>query len=233
MRKTRYYSKKFDGVFFAKCAKDDSDPTVQDGRIERPWKRGKDEGIHVGWESKIIRGFIESMYIQKFDSGDTQLCVGVQTDDGVDVLQMPLLNKWNSMNDDVVTIAMRHDAIQLEFPVEFSIYVGNAKPTGYRPCYLNIRQANKVVWQTYKKKDKSSFRYEGVPDVVKEEGIAGTEYNSKARDKFLKEKLDELIANVDSLNRKAERPSTPAEEAKSIPATASVADSNDEDDFEW
>ena len=139
----------------------------------------------------------------------------------------------SSMNGDVVTIALRHDAIQLEFPVEFSIYVGNAKPTGYRPCYLNIRQANKVVWQTYKKKDKSSFRYEGVPDVVKEEGIAGTEYNSKARDKFLKERLDELIANVDSLNRKAERPSTPAEEAKSIPATANAADSNDEDDFEW
>lgn len=231
MRKTRYYSKKFDGVFFAKCAKDDSDPTVQDGRIERPWKRGKDEGIHVGWESKTIRGFIESMYIQKFDSGDTQICVGVQTEDGVDVLQMPLLNSWNSMNGDVVTIALRHDAIQLEFPVEFYVSIGNANKNGYKPCYLNINQANKIVWQTYKKTGK--FTYEGVPDVVKEEGIAGTEYNSKARDKFLKEKLDELIANVDSLNRKAERPSTPAEEAKSIPATANAADSNDEDDFEW
>ena len=231
MRKTRYYSKKYDGIFFAKCAKDDSDPTVQDGRIERPWKRGKDEGIHVGWESKTIRGFIESMYIQKFDSGDTQLCVGVQTDDGVDVLQMPLLNSWNSMNGDVVTIALRHDAIQLEFPVEFYVSIGNANKNGYKPCYLNINQANKIVWQTYKKTGK--FTYEGVPDVLEEEGIDGTEYNSKARDKFLKEKLDELIANVDSLNRKAERPSTPAEEAKSIPATASVADSNDEDDFEW
>lgn len=235
MRKTRYYSKKFDGVFFAKCSKDDSDPTVQDGRIERPWQRGKDEGIHVGWEAKTIRGFIESMYFQKFDSGDTQFCVGVQTDDGVDVLQMPLINKWNSMNDDVVAIALRHDAIELEFPVEFSIFVGNAYRTGYRPCYLNIKQANKPVWQTYKKTGK--FTYEGVPDVIKEEGIDGTDYNSKNRDKFLKGKLDELVASVDALNKKEERPNTPAEqansEAKTIPATASAADSKDEDDFEW
>ena len=218
MNKTRYYAVK-DGMFFSRLPKDDQDESVQDGRSWREWTFGDKSGKTLGYTEKSLTGFVESLYFDKDFDGVKQICIGLQTSDGVKVYQFPFKNAYNSMHDHTVALAMVHDALELEFPVTLSIFLGKANPKGYQRPYLNLEQARKNVWPTYKKVEGSKFDYEGVPPVVKREEMGETVYDSKDRDIFLYAKLEELMKAVDAKAHRDNRPNTPAEDLNDqIPA---------------
>lgn len=225
--KTRYYANKEDG-FFSRLSKDDQDETVQDGRAYRHWTYGNDSGKTLGYTDKELSGFVESLYFDKDFDGAKQVCIGLQTSDGVKVYQFPLKDKYHSLHTHTVAIAMVHESLELEFPLTLSIFLGKPNKNGYQKPYLNLSQAQKPVWPSYKKVEGSKFDYEGVPPVVKREEMGETIYDSKERDIFLYAKLEELMAKVEASGRKSERAPTPAEDLNNqIPAVAGDAEEED------
>jgi len=214
MRNTRYYQKKNDGVFFARCPKDDQDASVDDGRKMRDWTYGTDTGQTLGYSQETINGYIESMFINKTKDGTRMFCVGLQTADGVDVFQCELKNNFLALNDDVVAFALRHDKIDLEFPVSLSIYVGKPNKSGFKRAYLNLGQLGGPIWPSYKRDKENPFHYEGVPDVEKKESMGDVKYDSTLRDEFLYEKLEELMKDVAKRGQESKREETPAESKK-------------------
>lgn len=216
MRPTRYYSKKQDtATFFAKCPKDDQNPDVQDGRIVRHSEYGGQKYETLGWEVAELEGIIESMYITDMPSGERLFCIGLQAEDGVDVLQCDFNNAFGGMNNDVAAIALRHESIDLEFPVKFTIYQGRPNKHGRKPCYLNVFQLGKTVWPSFERDHSGGpFDYIGVPQTVVGEKMGKTTYDTAERDQFLYEILKGIIKKVDDLNRKDDREPTPAEASK-------------------
>lgn len=221
MRETRYYQMKADGIFFSRLPKD-ADPNVKDGREFRQWTFGNDTGQTLGYIDKTISGVIESAYIQDFESGDRFFCVGLQHQDGVDVFQCELMGKYG-MNNAAEAWALRWGNIDLDLPVQLSVYIGKPNKNGFKPAYLNINQAGRPVWPTFDRK-KEGFGYEGVPDLVKTEKMGKVTYNSDEKDEFLYGQLKEFMAKVEASGKKESRSATPAESA--------VGSSNTEDDSE-
>jgi hypothetical protein len=215
--KTRYYSNKGD-TFFSRLPKDDQDQSINDGRELRHWTFGDDSGTTLGYIEKELNGFVESLYFDKDFDGVKQICVGLQTSEGVKVYQFPLKDKYNSLHSHTVALAMVHESLDLEFPLGLSIFLGKASAKGYQKPYLNLSQARKALWPSYKKVEGSKFDYEGVPPVVKREEMGETVYDSKERDIFLYAKLEELMAKVDAAGHKKNREPSEAEVAAVLPS---------------
>jgi len=225
-RNTRYYKVK-ESTFFSPCGKEDQDETVKDGREYRHWKRAGEEGKTLGYIEKSLKGFVEYMRLHDDKHSGKELMIGLQTSEGVDVLKIPQNNpKWGGLHDHVKTLALSWDTIDLEFPVEFSLFT-KKKASGYDAVYLNIHQAGRPVWPNYKRLD-GIQRFEGVPDTVVSTSYDGTkEYDNKERDKFLFERLGDLIKRVQERDHKSEREPTPAEAAKA------AGNAEEEDDFDF
>jgi len=129
MRNTRYFRIK-EGKFFAPCPKDDNSPDVQDGRIVREWtNKAGEHGTTVGYQQTVIDGLIE--YMKEVEGNDgMEIQIGVQEQDGVSVLVLNKKDNYHNLNHNVRAVALRHDAIDLNKPVRFSIFLGNPTPRG-------------------------------------------------------------------------------------------------------
>tara|TARA_R110000824_G_scaffold117470_5_gene269496 strand:- start:19355 stop:20041 length:687 start_codon:yes stop_codon:yes gene_type:complete len=215
MNNTRYYEKKNDGVFFAKCHKDDQVDTVNDGRMWRHWTFGDKEGKTLGYESAEIHGLIESAYLKEF-ADKTYLNIGVQHPQGVDVLQVELMAK------DAQTLAKKLRGINLAEEVCFGTWLNTkgafqAHGRTIVPCYLTVQQSNGVkgvaVPSTFAFVD--GVGYEGLPAGVKTQKMGKDVWSFEERDEVLFKEVEDFVkrVEVECAGRKDSRPQTPAEAA--------------------
>lgn len=210
MRETRYYEKKQEGKFFARCPRD-SDPDIQDGRFWREWvfgegTAGEKRGKTLGWESERLKGFIESAYIKEFDDRFT-FNIGLQNDEGVDVLTVEL------DTPDSVSVANILRGIDLEFPIEVFCKAGAPYKNKYgktvTPQYLAFKQPSGTPDWTYAW-DSSTKSLEGLaPGVTKRHGKKI--YDFTKRNEAMDKEIREFCEKVTELNRKDSREQTPAE----------------------
>jgi hypothetical protein len=226
MQNTRYYEKKNDGVFFARCAKDDQVETVQDGRIQRQWEYAGNKGQTLGYEVSEIHGLIESAHIKEF-ADKTYLNIGVQHPQGVDVLQVEIMGK------DAQTLAKKLRNIKLDAEVCFGTWLNTksafqAHGRTIVPCYLTVQQSDGLkgvaVESTFKYVE--GVGYEGLPSGVKTQKMGKDIWDFSERDEVLFKEIEDFIGRVESecKGRKENRPQTPAEVGA---ASSNVDDADD------
>lgn len=222
--KTRYFNKKNeDGLFFAKCGKDDQDQSIQDGRRLRHWTFGNEEGQTLGWEERQIGGLIESSYIDPVSQyNGERWCLGFQNENGtVDVLQIELCKKDGSFSQDVLTLAKKLPNIDLDSEFTFGCWHNSTGAWKTKegktvvPCYLTLSQNADSVKSAYEYKDGA---YEGLP-APEVKTVRGQEIKDfTARDNFLFESINAFSAKVEALGRKNNRPQTQNELATPVAA---------------
>lgn len=227
--RTKFWSKKNDGVFFAKCPKDDQDETVDDGRKYRNWEYAGNAGRTLGYEEATIEGLIESAYISDMPTGDRFFNIGLQSPGRVDVLQVQLMDK------DALGLAKKLRNINLALPITFGAWQntkGAFQSHGRTiiPCYLTAQQAGQSVPSAFKYVD---GKYEGIPDVVKTVKMGKEDINTDARDEFLFNEIESFIARFDKevgQTRKNNRPQTEAEHAVATGGSHIPTDEVDDSD---
>ena len=237
MNKTRYFKKKNDGVYFASCPKDDQDDTVQDGRKWRHWTFGEKEGKTLGYEESELAGLIESAYINDFN-GEESINIGMQTNEGVVVLQVQIDGKWG-MTKDILSISKKLRNIDLQKDVCFGAWLNSkgAYKTQHgntiTPCYLTVQQFNGVkgvsVEGTFPYIEGEGYDGLPAPEVKSVRGKETKDFS--ARDEILYKELTDFCARVEKecKGRKDARPNTPAEDLNAqIPEVAgNVEESED------
>jgi hypothetical protein len=222
MRNTRYYEKKNDGVYFSKLSKDEQCP-ADDGRIERHWTFGNDEGSTWGYEVKELDGLIESAFVQDNEYG-IRLCICLQHPQGVDVLQVKLYKDNGQMTQDGAGIAKKLGNVELDEPICFGCYV--AKDGSFKtstgnivtPCYITMKKPGGRYGINYK----STFEYDG--EEKKYIGLPGPELRKVGpkeikdyteRDQVLFAEIEKFCKRVEEdpnvKARKEDRDPTPSE----------------------
>ena len=220
---TKYYEKKSDGCFFAKCPKDDQNDEVQDGRMWRHWTFGDKEGKTLGYEVTEIAGLIESAYIKEFPD-TTFFNIGVQTNRGVEVLQVKLMEK------DAQSIAKKLRNIDLNKDVCFGAWLNTkgafqAHGRTITPCYLTVQQSDgakgKSVPSAYEYVEGEG--YVGLPAGIKTQKMGKDVWDFTERDEALYKEITTFIDRVQNEvgdTRKEAREPTPAEAEKALAGPA-------------
>lgn len=216
MRPTRYYEKKNDGYFFAKAPKD-YEPVEGDGTSMREWQFGSKTGETLGWKKTELSGRIESAFYKSFDGDDGLqefFNIGLQTDDGVDVLSIKLYN------GDTLGICQVLPSININNPITFGLKDGkpytiklpNGQEKVIQPKVLTVSQEGvKMSWQW--PWDKEAKEFTGLPKPKTETKRGNRVINTDERDTVFYEAIQAFCDQVEIAcsGMKDEREQTPAE----------------------
>ena len=236
-RNTRYYEKKNDGVFFSKLPKAEQ-KAADDGRVLRVSEFGGTRYESYGYEVKEVDGLFESAFIDDGEYG-IRLMLGLQHEQGVDVLQIKVYDQNGRLTQDAKSFAMRAGNIDLDEPICFGCYCPPKTPDQkFQKCYLTMRKPggrHGISYESIFPYNEETKQYEGLPDLVEKKVGPRTVYDSTDRDNVLYAELDKFCARVDAdpnvQARKASRDATPAEFAKSQPVAAEVEEDEDQVPF--
>jgi hypothetical protein len=250
MTKTKYFSKKQE-CFFAKCAKDDQDPNINDGRAFRQWTFGDKQGQTLGYEQVDVQGFVESAYTDEF-MDEMHLNIGLQTPDGVQVVQIVLDNGTGSgMHKDSVAFCRKARNIDLSQKVIFGVFqdfknTWQGKHGTVVPSHLTISQPGGqyrtqpvAKYFEYDPESKNSYCLNEndekvfLPEVEVTSHMGKGKRDTSARDEVLYKEITDFIARVEveCKERRESRPNTDAEVANAAVAGV-VTGNNDGDELE-
>jgi len=224
MEDTRYWKKSELGGFWSKC-RDQDNISSSDGR--QLYKYTKPiVGERWQHECRQFGGVIESFFIQEGTYGDA-LCIGIRSNDRVNVLQIPVWKKEGSLNADFKGMAKKIANININDELDFSTWT-NIK--GKRewvdkegsthtqiPTYIMVYQDNGAM----RTSTKSAFDYVdgvyvGVPAAETAELGGRTVYDFTTQNEFfiglIKDFAKEHVGVLEE--RRNARPNTPAEAPK-------------------
>ena len=244
MRDTRYWNKdNAKGGYWSKCRDQISNDEANDGRVLHKYTRPF-PGERWQYTADKLFGNIESIWIDDNQYG-VDLKIGLQNDQGVDVLAIPVWNDKSSgwIHDDFKAFAKKVPNISAHSPISLSTWEKGFKtwkdPQGNehkRPRFhITVQQGGASISSAFPYED---GRYVGIPELESTVFKGKTIYDSSAQNDFFLDTVNRFIQDNQSVfeERKASRSVTPAEqesqEPKNIPVTANAADDSD-DDLPW
>ena len=238
MKETRYWKKINEGGgFWAKC-KDQENTKADDGRQLYKYTK-PNPGERWQYEARTFGGDIESFFIREGQYGD-QLCIGINSEDRVNVLQIPVWKKEGALNADFKGFAKKIQNLDIQASIDFSTWTnlkgkrewtdteGNAHSS--IPTYIVVYQDNGALRTSTKSAfDYVDSAYVGVPEPETAELGGRTVYDYTIQNKFFIKLVEDFAEQHKELleERREARESTPAEAAPKELATASVGGDDD------
>lgn len=238
MKDTRYWRKcEVQGILFSRC---DEQEARDDGRREYTYKFPK-PGSRWQYETDGFSGTIETVKIKENPWGEEELMIGIQSDDRVNVLQIPVWHKKHpkkQLSQDFKGFAKKIPNLNAEAQLDVSVYIDTKHPRQWTDRDGNVHTSigKYISLGQFGRGVKSAFnyvdgKYEGVPEIKVVE-VDGEEIRShKAQTEFflgLVTQWAEENAGILDAARES-RPSTPSE---SEAALAGNVDEDEDFDFE-
>lgn len=230
MLETKYWKKDgTQGGFWSKC-KDQVE--IADGRVLHKYTK-PNPGERWQYVSPALAGKPESMYVDEGKFGDA-LCIGLQHNAGVDVLQIPVWQKKGVLSTDFKGFAKKLPNLDVTQELVLSTWI-NAK--GARtwkdrsgetrtviPIYITAQQGGENVKSGFEYKEGEG--YIGIPAPEIAELSSGKVYDFTLQNDFFMDLVNKFIADNQYIldETKASRGNTPAE------VSAAVRAEVDEDD---
>ena len=244
MRHTRYWNKdNAKGGYWSKCRDQISDEEANDGRVLHKYTRPF-PGQRWQYTTDKLFGNIESIWIDDNQYG-VDLKIGLQNDQGIDVLGIPVWHKKsdNWLDDDCKGFAKKIPNLSVHSQITLSTYQRglrewkDAQGNEYsKPIFCNtVQQGGDFIKSAFPYENK---KYVGIPPLESTTFKGKTIYDSTAQNDFLIDTVNRFIQDNHAIfeERKANRSMTPAEqekqEPKNIPVMATAAD-DDDDDLPW
>jgi len=246
MRDTRYWKKdNAKGGYWSKCRDQISNEQANDGRVLHKYTKPS-PGERWQYTTDKLFGNIESVYIDNGMYGEV-LNIGLQNDQGVDVLSVPVWkDKANGkLAVDFKGIAKKIPNISVHSPLSAATWMNHKgaytfkDPQGNErtivPIYITMQQGGANVASAFPYED---GKYVGVPEADSAKIGDKTYFDFSKQNDFFVDTVNRFIQDNHATfeERKANRSMTPAEqesqEPKNIPVTANAADDSD-DDLPW
>ena len=244
MRHTRYWKKdNAKGGYWSKCRDQISDEEANDGRVLHKYTRPF-PGQRWQYTTDKLFGNIESIWIDDNQYG-VDLKIGLQNDQGIDVLGIPVWHKKSDkwLDDDFKGFAKKIPNLSVHSPITLSTFKRglrewkDAQGNEYsKPIFCNtVQQGGDFIKSAFPYENK---KYVGIPPLESTTFKGKTIYDSTAQNDFLIDTVNRFIQDNHAIfeERKANRSMTPAEqekqEPKNIPVMATAAD-DDDDDLPW
>ena len=243
MRDTRYWNKdNTKGGYWSKCRDQISNDEANDGRVLHKYTRPF-PGERWQYTTDKLFGNIESIWIDDNQYG-VDLKIGLQHDQGVDVLVIPVWKDKSSewIHDDFKAFAKKVPNISALSPISLSTWEKGFKiwkdPQGKehkRPKFhITAQQGGASISSAF---PYENGKYVGIPEAESAQIGDKTYYNYTKQNNFFLDIVNRFIQDNHAVfeERKANRSMTPSEqekqEPKNIPVMASAAD--DDDDMPW
>jgi hypothetical protein len=238
MKNTRYWKKITEGGgFWSKC-KDQENTKADDGRQLYRYTK-PNPGERWQYESRTFGGAIESFFIRESQYG-AELCIGIASEDRVNVLQIPLWAKEGKLDQDFKGFAKKVPNLDIQASIDFSTWTNLKGKYEWKdregnthsriPTHIIVYQDNGALRNSVKSAfDYVDGSYVGVPKAESAQLGGKTVYDYTEQNNFFidlvrgfADKHDEMLKG-----RRESRASTPAEiETKTEPAL-SIEDDSD------
>ena len=245
MRDTRYWKKdNTNGGYWSKCRDQNINASeANDGRVLHKYTRPS-PGQRWQYTTDNLFGNIESLWIDNGMYGDV-LNIGLNHEQGVDVLSVPVWKKEGKLSTDFKGIAKKVPNISVHSPISISTWTNVKGAYKYKdpqgnehtsiPIYITMQQGGANIASAF---PWENGKYVDIPEAESAKIGDKTYYDYTKQNNFFLDTVNRFIQDNHATfeERKANRSMTPAEqekqEPKNIPVMAAAAD-DDDDDLPW